>query len=783
MAELKGTNIAAGIVPFTDQDRYPTHFSKYGKGGYMTVETIEERDLIPAERREIGMLCYVINDDTNIHTYRLGQDRTWETIQTAGIPIYGKEELDRYGAPTNGKYIFIPSDDDLSGEVEDNTITTSTNGSYIDILFSSIRQLQVEVAKMRNAFRYGMYSYTGTDTAMSGIISDIEDPEDEPIWSVEPDMLSLIPGASVEIDYDVKNLSPLSNVMVFTERLGIVGTVNWIDVDDVVSNNEDAKILTYLTISNLNAEINLTSKKGEKKIYLNNIPNLVILNKYNILVVVSRRSEEQGGKNFIWISIGNPDTNQTIKEGYFNFNTQDVQSTMVELDDFYTINYITLTNLDLYQLDFYSMHQDFSKDVIPSKPSDEDYKYRVAHLTIRSVSDRDMLESIFTQLPNNELIFEEATSKLWIKNNNKLIAVMGSGNSGGNNNEGIESDMTVDQLIEELKKLGIVYETTENGGDLRISSISDISFIHQATGKQFKFEVNSEGSLVSSEIPETTLEKRIQELSKTSFSINETEQFRGFVAKLHCSEAEVNPVQTKDVKLNSDRIKIGAVYMPLENDEVFGCSHAFVELENTSDKDFPLNGCYLHYLHPDVNNNSVVKHLALEGILPAGSTFLIRGKKYSDPKTNPNTFISVDDYDMEWYTNGELVDFTIKPDQPYGFALTYGQPELGVTRDSDILRRDNRDSETKDFAPNIHPWFYIDSLPINKHVDSTNKTWGANVVTAKTNSIIKNTFELDPAKQAFQALTTKDSSRTRLQNIANDVQVLSLKKPTISFPV
>ena len=48
--------------------------------------------------------------------------------------------------------------------------------------------------------------------------------------------------------------------------------------------------------------------------------------------------------------------------------------------------------------------------------------------------------------------------------------------------------------------------------------------------------------------------------------------------------------------------------------------------------------------------------------------------------------------------------------------------------------------------------------------------------------IIRNTFELDPAKQAYQALNTYDSSRYRLANIANDVQKLDLSEEYITFP-
>lgn len=59
MSDLKGTNIAAPVVPFTDQDIYPTHDSLYGRGGWREVDTIEERDAIPAARLRNGCVCYV----------------------------------------------------------------------------------------------------------------------------------------------------------------------------------------------------------------------------------------------------------------------------------------------------------------------------------------------------------------------------------------------------------------------------------------------------------------------------------------------------------------------------------------------------------------------------------------------------------------------------------------------------------------------------------------------------------------------------------------------------
>lgn len=236
--------------------------------------------------------------------------------------------------------------------------------------------------------------------------------------------------------------------------------------------------------------------------------------------------------------------------------------------------------------------------------------------------------------------------------------------------------MTEQEMIEKLQELGIVY-FDENG--LQLSDVSDITFINNDTGKRFKFEVDSEGELKSSELPQRTLAERIAALAGSGHSINEQSEIRGFVAKLFASENNANPTATSDLKLNSDRIKIGAIYCPRVGNTKYGCSHGFIELENTSDKDFPLDGCYLHYMHPNETNSAQldVEHLALNGILPAGGTYLIRCKQYADPKLDADVFIDVNSFDKEWYLDGELLDLSNDGTNCYAFALTYGDKVNG----------------------------------------------------------------------------------------------------------
>lgn len=65
MAELIGTNIISGIVPFSTDDLFATHFAKYGQGGLRNVQNLSERDSIKELRRENLMLVTVEYDSSS----------------------------------------------------------------------------------------------------------------------------------------------------------------------------------------------------------------------------------------------------------------------------------------------------------------------------------------------------------------------------------------------------------------------------------------------------------------------------------------------------------------------------------------------------------------------------------------------------------------------------------------------------------------------------------------------------------------------------------------------
>ena len=94
MAELKGTVVASSLVPTDSRDTYSTHDAKYGKGGHRSVNTIDDRNTISPDRREIGMTVfvqYVEEADGESITYELIGGLTnehWRAIEKAsGINI------------------------------------------------------------------------------------------------------------------------------------------------------------------------------------------------------------------------------------------------------------------------------------------------------------------------------------------------------------------------------------------------------------------------------------------------------------------------------------------------------------------------------------------------------------------------------------------------------------------------------------------------------------------------------------------------------------------------
>lgn len=700
------------------------------------------------------------------------------------IPIYQSSVAADLGKQN---CVTIP---DLEGTIgPDLTYQVQNQGSYADILFKALRALQTEVAKLRNSFIYGIESYNGRTTTLSSINTDLENIiEEEPLWAVDEDGLSLIEDC---LENQHPDVSPKENFELIKDGTTdgyyykFTNDTLYLFNESVVTAT-DNKIFLYLTVDSLKQIIKLVSGKQIRDIDLSSFTLLATpeSNLYNILLIISRKmiiKDQEYGKNFLWISIADPVSDTILAEGYIT--DSGLQENIHELSNIYSLDSLVFNNVNVTKMRVYSKYQNFSKEIIPSKPTDETYKYKAASITVRSVTDDAELQAIKDQIKNNELVIVESTSRLWTKINNKLTALAGS-SSNDNPSGNPDDSMTQTELMTYLSDMGIVY-TDEEGLQINNLNLGDVTFIHQATGKKFKFFTDKNGELISKEIFGD--DKKLDSLTVSLAD----EDARGFIGQLFNGSGKTN-----DAGLNSDRLKIGAFYAPLTTDIVYGCSHSFVELENTSDKDICLTGMYLHLTKPDSNNTQQVYHLALDGIIPAGGTYLIRGKQHAD-FDEPNTFIKVKTYDQEWYDGNELISFELDPNKVYyksatevsdlgqGFALTWGEENLSATTS---CFRANNGTDIKTFKdtvayPTLQKKFFIDGWYYGNKVKDASGTgyWANSYINITSNTMYRNTFMLDPAKQAFQSFTTKDSSRTRWAN-ANDIQVVQLGRQYIEFP-
>ena len=722
-----------------------------------------------------GMVVSVL-EDGNVYVLRgkdFSDERNWKKIGSDGgsgsgvskysLPVMTEEMkaaalADRdSGFNEDSSYISVDDGSSLSGETTSNNIT-AVNGTYLYIMMNTIRSLQAEVAKLKNTFQYGIHSYNNEVTAKSSVLDQYDETlMDEPLWALDPSMMSevfdtvdfkteLLPDnftisstiGGESIDGSVPNQLTFRN-----------GTGKFSDKANTLLNLTDSKLVTYLVTDSKNVHFNLHAKDDVKQTRRVSIGSFIEgdYKKYGIMFVISRKVGEHG-KNYVYVSVMNYDTNETIVEGYLTENDNlsfktGGGSTVYEVAYKYSIESIEFADQTLYRMKFYTKYEDFSEEVIPSAPED-DYTYKAAHITIRSVKNSAMIEKIKEQLHENELIWNEDKKELNIKSNNNIykIGIVGS----NDNNTNTEKTMTPKELIEKLAQMGIIVNAKFdsdnniiNVDDLKLNDISEFSLINSDTEKKYTFTVDPHGKLVGRDDSMDTIEIDLakvfegrtydeQVATMNNFldvvdDKNENKQYgwvRGFIPLYLNSLNGVNrwaPNGTAaggagDYGLLSDRLRISSFYAPLKTDTVHGCSHSFIELENTSDVDIPLEGIYLHFYIPaidGVEDSNIVHHLALDGVIKSGSTYLVRGAQHAE-LDDESTFIKVETYDKEWYykkkdVDGKVIDYGLvsfeqdivttkvevgqdgksgavedktnnKVHGAYKFCLTYGLPDL-----------------------------------------------------------------------------------------------------------
>lgn len=188
MAEIKGTNIVGAITPFTTDDTYPTHYAKYGHGGYRTVGTIDEMNSIPEARCENGMLVYVTEED-KIYKYN-DTDKKFYKLALGGSGAAGE-----YTAGTN-----IDITDDVISAVGYTYDKTNKNFSIGEV------QSEILLVNDRNLLTWSKYlGVEGENTESTDIIytGATEDINFKDILSIGDFVVFEDPGQGSRSEYNV----------------------------------------------------------------------------------------------------------------------------------------------------------------------------------------------------------------------------------------------------------------------------------------------------------------------------------------------------------------------------------------------------------------------------------------------------------------------------------------------------------------------------------------------------------------------------------------------------
>lgn len=248
MTELHGTNVAAGVIPFTDADVYPTHFSVYGKGGWHEVSTISERDAIPTARRAVGMAVSVLE---NGKVYILKEDG-WEEIPivanladvafsgnyqdlTNTPDVYTKTEIDNKLTSayiykgTVASYENLPTDGLTAGDVY-NVVDTGANYAWTGTEWDKLSET-ISLESVGSSLEY------------SGSTLTLKNPKGTELSSVT------IESSSPAVDDSTIHLNESSQLEVIgSKTVNNIVKADWIGTYEEYQAAKEAGIITSTTV-------------------------------------------------------------------------------------------------------------------------------------------------------------------------------------------------------------------------------------------------------------------------------------------------------------------------------------------------------------------------------------------------------------------------------------------------------------------------------------------------------------------------------------------------------
>ena len=135
-----------GNITTNGKASYPTHIDSLGKGGYMSMPTISDRNSIPTLRRKLGMLVYVQANDSLYKLASPSLDNTnWITMGLASVLKLANDSLLVYSKIASDSTTLANRISSLSSSVSSD-ISNAISSSGADVSAEITRATAAEAA-------------------------------------------------------------------------------------------------------------------------------------------------------------------------------------------------------------------------------------------------------------------------------------------------------------------------------------------------------------------------------------------------------------------------------------------------------------------------------------------------------------------------------------------------------------------------------------------------------------------------------------------------------------
>ena len=371
--------------------------------------------------------------------------------------------------------------------------------------------------------------------------------------------------------------------------------------------------------------------------------------------------------------------------------------------------------------------------------------------------------------------------------------------------------MTSEEILNILKDAG--YITTNDKLDSAVlNDIEKLTFIHSESNSKFNMKVNSDGKLIiDKDIPITpdtwsaTVDGQLN--YKKRGAVGHYNLGNNDYEKTVADGATAIYGVSNDPKAKGDRVRFGSWYTPVKNQNDFGCSHDFIELANSGSDDYPLENARLFIIKGDIESekegnetsvylvNASIHKFTLTGTIKAGSTYLIRGMKHqvNSPIINVNSYdYELRDTDKNLFSlEGTLAMVLLNASDTPDIALVTDDSKKANNKliyyfDKNFWSNSNKGSFSTTVRCDL-----IDCVGFNdanafrvfgNTKSGDTQALGAAIYQVGSNQIVKDFFELDPSRQGYLSLTTKDFESTGYRLNKVNSEVLNLNNHNISFP-